>query len=261
MAPPKPAAAPDSARPFFAHAASYCAQHKTGNAVEQITQFLGLLGPSFCLASTLSHGNTADGLLDGIKEILGRNLDVVDPATLHFDAADERELQFQRELLERCHVQDTGKDRTGKSKVGVAKRRKEANDILQFFGAPWTDKYGLKHPCPAGCCGKPEDGPCANRAESVKRAQDLASMLFMPTISEPAANKYTKIDPCIKHVALVTWTFGLLRKAIGLKLGKKDTGPAVDVPEQVDADSAIGIPGDEMAVSYTHLTLPTKRIV
>ena len=46
----------------------------------------------------------------------------------------------------------------------------------------------------------------------------------------------------------MTWTFGLLRKAVGIKLGKKDTGPAAaeNIPEQVDADSAIGIPGDEM---------------
>ena len=76
----------------------------------------------------------------------------------------------------------------------------------------------------------------------------MAKLIFMPPISEPAANKYTKVDPCIKSVALINWTFGLLRKAIGLKLGKKDTGPAAAgrIPEQVDADAAIGIPRDEM---------------
>ena len=46
----------------------------------------------------------------------------------------------------------------------------------------------------------------------------------------------------------MTWTFGLLRKAMGNKLGKKDTGPAAveNVPEHVDAESAIGIPRDEI---------------
>ena len=45
----------------------------------------------------------------------------------------------------------------------------------------------------------------------------------------------------------MTWTFGLLRKAIGVKLGK-DTGSAVDtdIPNHIDVDSAIGIPRDEM---------------
>ena len=108
----------------------------------------------------------------------------------------------------------------------MATRRREAQDILKFFGVPWTDKYGLAHPCPAGCCGQPEDGPCANRDQSVKRAQELARIIFVPPISEPAANKYTKVDPCLKTVAFITWTFGLLRKVIVTKRGKKDTGPA-----------------------------------
>ena len=70
----------------------------------------------------------------------------------------------------------------------------------------------------------------------------------MPPISVPAANKYTKIDPCLKSVTLITWTFGLLRKAVGMKLGKKDTGPAAvgNIPEHIDADAAIGIPRHEI---------------
>ena len=34
----------------------FCTQHKTGNVVEEVTKFLGLLSPSFCLASCLSQG-------------------------------------------------------------------------------------------------------------------------------------------------------------------------------------------------------------
>ena len=219
--------------------------------VEQITRFLGLLGPGFCLASTLSNGDIADDLLDGIDTLIERDLVVVDPATLDFDAADERELQFQRQLVELCHVQDSGPDRTGQPKQGVEKRRQEAEEILRFFCAPWTDKWGLVHPCPPGCCGLPEDGPplaCANKAESVKRAKKLARIIFMPPISVPAATTDTKIDPCLKSVTLITWTFGLLRKAVGMKLGKKDTGPAAvgNIPEHVDADAAIGIPRHEI---------------
>ena len=221
---------PGHRKPLFAHVASYCAQHKTGNAVECVTKFLGLLSPSFCSASTLSHGSIADAILEIVKQRIARNLKVVDPATLNFDADDHRELKFQRELLERCHVQDTGPDHSGAPNTGVAKRREEAQDILTFFGAPWTEKYGLVHPCPPGCVfcsGKPEDGPCANRENSIKKAQGFASLLFSPAVSEPAANKYTKVDPCVKSVALMVWSFGLLRKAIGIRLGDRDSGPAI----------------------------------
>ena len=86
------------------------------------------------------------------------------------------------------------------------------------------------------CGGKPEDGACANKAETIKRAQEFASILFTPAVSEPAANKYTKVDPCVKSVALMVWTFGLLRKAIGIKLGDRNTGPAAaeNIMQQVD---------------------------
>ena len=77
------------------------------------------------------------------------------------------------------------------------------------------------HPCPRGCCGKPEDGPCANKAVSTKRAQEFASLIFMPPISTPTAKKYTKIDPCLKSVAPIVWSFGLFRKAVGMELGKR----------------------------------------
>ena len=71
---------------------------------------------------------------------------------------------------------------------------------------------------PAGCCG---EGPCADKDKSKDRAKALDAKIFMPPISEPAANKYTKVDPCVKSVVLITWTFGLLRKALGVKF-KKD---------------------------------------
>ena len=88
------------------------------------------------------------------------------------------------------------------------------------------------------------------------RAKALAAKIFMPPISEPAANKYTKVDPCVRSVVLITWTFGLLRKALGVKLKKdceKDPGLAAVVPgpgnaavipDPVDTDGAIGIPRD-----------------
>ena len=49
------------AAPRF-HIPTYCIQHKTGSAVERVTEFLGLLSPAFCIASSLSWGNLADDL-------------------------------------------------------------------------------------------------------------------------------------------------------------------------------------------------------
>ena len=117
-----------------------------------------MFSPTFCIAATLAYGDTADRLLKQIRDYLSRNLQVVDPATLNFSEDDKRHMSVQEELLERCFVQDTGVDRHGTPKVGVAKRRAEMKVILQFFAAPWTK--GLLHPCPAGCCGKsPGPGP------------------------------------------------------------------------------------------------------
>ena len=108
-------------------------------------------------------------------------------------------------------------------------------------------KFGLLHTCPAGCCGDLEKGPCANKTKSIQRAQDLAAKIFMPPISEPAANKYTKVDPCVRSVVLITWCFGLLRKALGEKLRKEDTTGQADAEAYVvDTDGAIGIPRDTM---------------
>ena len=99
---------PDSDHPFWAHVASYCVQHKTGNAVEVMTKFLGLLSPSYCLATVLAHGDTADNLMDTIKVYIARNLQVKDPNEVAFDHNDYREIEFQKALLEKCYVKDNG---------------------------------------------------------------------------------------------------------------------------------------------------------
>ena len=169
--------------------------------VEAITKFLGLLSPSFCLASVLANGDIADQMLSQIGDVLECNLEPVDPATLAFDADDEQQPQFQHELLEWCYVMDTGSQEMG----GVRKRRREAQNVFSFFGAPWTNKYGLVHTCHTGCCGPPGVGPCANKNESIKRARELAQFIFLPPISEPAANKYAKVDPCLRSVTVIAW--------------------------------------------------------
>ena len=70
----------------------------------------------------------------------------------------------------------------------------------------------------------------------------------MPPVCEPAANKYTKVDPCVRGILIISWTFGLLRKAIGATIGKdEEAAPGVGIPEHVDVDGAIGVPRDHTA--------------
>ena len=71
----------------------------------------------------------------------------------------------------------------------------------------------------------------------------MIKYLFMPPISEPAANKYTKTDPCVRRVCTLVWSFGLLCNAISRMLGKID-GELGQTHGIVEADGAIGIPRD-----------------
>ena len=228
---------PSTNEPFHVHVASYCSQHKTGTAVEYITKFLGVLSPSFCLASCLANGDVADKLYDAICGYLDRNMLIKAPDELDFDAADEEEIAFQEALLEQCHVQP--------HQDGARKRRKEADELLSFFRVPWSGRHGIVHVCPAGCCGGMWQGAKANQTRSLERAKALIKFIFMPPVTEPSANKYTKTDPCVRAICLITWTFGLLRKAIGQMLRKKGecAGPA----DVVEADGAIGVPRDTYA--------------
>ena len=65
--------APCPSQPFRCHVAAYCTQHKTGNAVEQISKFLGVLSPSFCLASCLANGEVSDSLHAAICKLIDDN--------------------------------------------------------------------------------------------------------------------------------------------------------------------------------------------
>ena len=52
------------------HAASFCTQHKTGAVVEVVTEFLGLLSQSFCLAACVSNGEFMDDVLANARKHL-----------------------------------------------------------------------------------------------------------------------------------------------------------------------------------------------
>ena len=112
------------------------------------------------------------------------------------------------------------------------KRRAEVKEILSFFSA--SRGRLLRHECRPGCC--------ADRAASVDKAFGLVKRFVTPCISEPAANKYTKVDPVIRKLALATNFFGLLRRAFARKF--KDTEQDESDRSDISVDAAIGVPRD-----------------
>ena len=78
----------------------------------------------------------------------------------------------------------------------------------------------------------------------VQEAQGLVRTIFGRSLTEPAANKWTKIDPVIRRVLLKAW-FGIwFRRAVGMKLGKRDEAGSADGTFGLNPDGAIGVPMD-----------------
>ena len=203
---------------------------------------LDLLGPCYCLASCLVQGDVADALLDDVDKYIAAKLTIIDPTSPEaaLTAQERRELEFQSELLEYCYVRP-GTVHDGEEADVVTKRRREAREVCDFFNVPWSSPRGLAHICAPG--HTPE------RADAVAKAQRLSRRLLSPPVTEPSANKYTKMDPCVRSVALVSWFFSVIRKALAAKLRRDDKdgdagSAAVDL---VDADGAIGVPRDPIA--------------
>ena len=69
----------------------------------------------------------------------------------------------------------------------------------------------------------------------------LVKRIISPAIAPPALNKYTKVDPAIRKVALMTHFLGLLKQGVAWKLGKKPEDAASDVSE----NAVVGAPTNE----------------
>ena len=82
------------------HVAPYCTQHMTGNVVELVSKYLGIIRPGYALASCLATGDISDSLDCELFVVLEKDLEVVDPTALELDAPPARQ---QRELLARAH--------------------------------------------------------------------------------------------------------------------------------------------------------------
>ena len=216
------------------HVASYCAQHKTGTAVQLVSEYLGLIRPGFALASCLATGSISDDLDCELRAVLDQELDVIDPAVVRFDALDStQQIHMLRELFEICYVQASGRGDDLERK-----QRAEVEEILTFFGASCGGR--LRHACPPGCCNPESVVPAADRGRSVERAFGLVKRFVNPCVSEPAANKYTKVDPVMRKLALAANFFGLLRRAFARKF--KEEGNVEADHSDISVDAAIGAP-------------------
>ena len=225
------------------HIPTYCIQHKTGSVVERVSLLRGLISPAFCIASALSWGDLADGLDDLLLETIDEEL-IVTPDPPALSASDSRQVAFVRALLDECYVNSVQQDMHGdaeKQRVGVERRKAHAREILEFFSGHWSGK--MVHVCRGACCP-------GGRPDSVLTAFRLLKAIVAPPVSTPAVNKYTKVDPVMRKVALMVSCYGLLRRVVAKKLGREapreqdvqDT--QVDLTSSELLDSVVGIPKD-----------------
>ena len=86
--------------------------------------------------------------------------------------------------------------------------------------------------------------PAADRTASVHKAFGLVKRCVAPCISEPSANKYTKVDPVMRKLAIATNFYGLLREAFARKF--KETADTESERSDFSVDAAIGEPKDQI---------------
>jgi hypothetical protein len=233
--------------PTHFHVACFCLQHRTGSVCEEVAQKWGLLLASFCLAINIQQGEFYDDLKGAVVAILRKYLFVVQPSDPscdpdEFDEEECRLCEFAREMLEVCFVQARSTNNADEDAETIAKaekkRRGKAEDFLRFFPPPW--KGVLLHPCPAGCCGPTA---CHDRAASIQKGADFIMGVIIPYISRPAANRYTKIDPVVRAIALMLNFYTVFKKAIRKLLqGRADNSDDDQVLR--DDNALVGAPVD-----------------
>ena len=82
--------------------------------------------------------------------------------------------------------------------------------------------------------------PDVDRAAPVENAFGLVKRFVNPCVSEPTANKFTKVEPVMRKLALAANFFGLLRRAFARKF-KDEVNVEADRSD-ISADAAIGAP-------------------
>lgn len=219
-------------KPNEYHMMSLCMQHRVGSCSEEVSKQWNLIPPCLCLARLSGNGDFHDSLEESVRTVLIKYL---------HRAVDEDEevghdidlIEFAKLLIEKCYVEQHevchGEEKHGAEE----KRRQKAQKFLEFFPPPWSGV--MTHPCKDGCC--------ADFMDSVKKGTALIMEIIFPKMSEPAANRYTKVYPAVLQVTLALNFFNVAKKAI-LRIvnGISDDS---DVDEVLrDPDALVGAPSD-----------------
>ena len=108
-----------------------CAQHRTGNVIEQLTKLLGVLGGNFSTTKTMSKQNLLQSLRQKVRDRVQGDLRVL--AETPAAALEEWRAgkDMARKLVELCCFQAPEEGRPGSQRDNFAK-------LLDFFSSPWT---------------------------------------------------------------------------------------------------------------------------
>ena len=203
-----------------------------GSCAEEVAKQWIFLGPCFCLARLLGHDDFYVSLKAAVHSTLIKYLDVV-PAPSEEEP--DRDLsEFAGLLLRICYV--TSHDMTDAAKTGAEERRKQdANQFVSFFRPPWCGT--MTHVC-AGCC--------CDRMEAVTKGTDLIMKVMLPRMTEPAANRYTKIFPVVLQITLALNFFTVVKRAVLRLLRQNSDGSEDDEEVFQNPDAMVGRPPDSI---------------
>ena len=165
------------------------------------------------MAKSFSEGDVhadLEVIIGHILEDAEVGLEVVNPEDFELAPGDLKR-DFTESIMDRCfqHGSELG-ERTA-SGQGESEQLKE--EFVAFFPFGWNRRRVL-HPCPAGCCGPT---PCHDRATSVLKSRELVGRVILKRITQPAQNKWTKMDPAFQQTTLVVFFFYLIKQALERK--------------------------------------------
>ena len=170
-----------------------------GSCSEEVSKQWNLIPPCLCLARLLGNGDFHDSLKEAVRAVLIKYLHRVvdeDEEAGH----DIGLIEFAKFLLKKCYVEQHDAIHGDETHGAEEKRRQKAQKFLEFFAPPWSGV--IAHPCKDGCC--------ADFMDSVKRGTALIMEVYFPKMTEPSANRYTKVFPAVLQNALALNFFNLV---------------------------------------------------
>ena len=111
--------------------ASFCAQHRTGRVIEEISKRLGVVGPCYCMARLFAYGDFWEDIRDSLELYLSHPRHGLEVVATFSERAGPR---FEELLMERLFVKGFDDD-----SHASANRRSLSRQVLNF---PWALERG-----------------------------------------------------------------------------------------------------------------------